>query len=112
MTKLIKLLEIEVRNLDDYLDAENYEGANDTDLSLKLWNLINAYKDKEDVEIKEYVNDSEFYLYNIHTTEDSLYIERYDSIMNDINYEEVIQESKCRDITDEIDIIEFLLKNN
>ena len=109
MTKLIELLEIEVRNLDDYLDATNYENANDAERSLKLQELISAYKDKEDVEIKEYVNDIEFYLYNIHTTEDSLYIERYDSIMNNINYEEIIQESKCRDITDEIDIIEFLL---
>lgn len=109
MTKLIKELKIEAVNIDECLNASfDYS---DSATAQKLWDLISEYDGEEDIEVREYVNSDEYYLYNIHTTEDTLYVERYDSMMTEDNCAEVMQECKCIDITDEVDVVELLLRS-
>ena len=109
MTKLEKLLNIEIINEQEALKCgynnELYESL--TTLST----IKEMCKNREDIEIREYVNEDEFLLYNIHTTENTLYIEKYKDSMTEENMIEVMQETRCVDISAEIDILDFLYKS-
>lgn len=109
LTALEKTLNVEIINIEDYLksgfDSSEYDRLQ------KLYSFINTFKDYEDIEIKNYINDTDFSLYNIHSTNDSYYIEKYQGLMTDENMDDVMQEYKCLDVTDETDVLELILRS-
>lgn len=108
MTKLIKLLNVQLMNLEDSMRGRF--SNSDFDASTQIRDMIERYKNKEDIEVREYINEEDFYLYNIHTTETSLYVEKYDAVMSFDVDRDMLQECKCQDVTDRVNIIELLQK--
>lgn len=107
MTLLMKQMEVELINLRDSIISNNdYE----TELAIKkISEFIEANKNNEDIEYRHYINAEEYFLYNIHTTEDALYAEKYDDIMTEDTEIDVCEMSKCREINVN-DVLDLILK--
>lgn len=113
MNQIIKFIEANFNALEHELNGVNDEAEQDeiSEYFLPLDRVYERIKDTKTLELEIiFIRKERCKVYNIHADEATYYIEEYDGFARKNELEEFMQNSKLRDVTNEVNVIELLFR--